>query len=280
MNPLRQIPLPPATKLLLVVNVAVFVLNAVLLGALSEPGRGAWFAFSWPALLDGYGLGLVRVLTYQFTHAFTSPLHLLFNMVALWVFAPMAEARLGTAGTVRLYLWGGLAGAVGHLAFAALQGTTAWPLVGASGACYALLLYAACTSPRATIVFVIVQMPLWALAAVFVGLGVYETFVELATASAGSVAHSAHLGGALLGFAAHRLGWFAAPAARGTPGLAARWLAAWGSRRAAAARARAAAHERQLDAILAKVKAAGLHALDAAERRFLEQQSSRARRGS
>jgi hypothetical protein len=124
-------------------------------------------------------------------------------------------------------------------------------------------------------------MPLGALAALFVGLGAYQTFVELADGRAGRVSHSAHLGGAVLGFVAHRLGWFAADLrASARPGIASRLVAAWGRRRAAAASARDAARELQLDAILAKVKTAGLNALDAAERRFLEQQSARSRRGS
>jgi membrane associated rhomboid family serine protease len=286
MDLLRRLPLPPATKLLLVVNVAVFAVNALLLGALSEPQHGAWFAFSWPALLDGYGLGLLRVLTYQFTHAFDSPQHLLFNMLALWVFAPIAESRLGRIGTVRLYLWAGLAGAVGHLAVASVQGLTAVPLVGASGACYGMMLYAACVAPQMRIVFVIVQMPLWGLAALLTALGAYSMFVELATGYGGGVAHSAHLGGALLGLAAHRLGLFvghgdhAGAATPGRTGTFARVAASWRQRRAAAVRRRADAYELELDAILAKVKADGLSALTAAERRFLEQQSTRARRGS
>jgi membrane associated rhomboid family serine protease len=285
MDLLRRLPLPlpPATKLLLLVNVAVFFVNAVLFGRLSDPQRGAWLAFSWPGLFDGYGLGFVRVLSYQFTHSFGDPLHLLFNMIALWVFGPLAESRLGPGGTVRLYLWAGLAGAVGHLVVASVQGLASVPLVGASGACYGMMLYAACVAPRATIVFVIVHMPLWGLAALLCALGAYSTFVELAAGYGSGVSHSAHLGGAALGFAAHRRGWFvdwraAAGAAR--PGLLARIAAAARHRRAVAARARGVERELRLDAILAKVKAQGIGALTAGERRFLERTSARSRGGS
>jgi membrane associated rhomboid family serine protease len=273
MNALRSL-LPPAVRWLLLANVAVFVANALLLGRLSEPARGGWFAFSGTGLLEGYGLGALRLVTYQFTHAFADPLHLLFNMIALWVFGPMVESTLGTPGTVRLYLWGGVAGALGHLALSAWQGHPSAALVGASGACYALLLHAACTMPQATIIFFIVRLPLAALAAVLVGLGVYLTFVELATGMGGGVSHSAHLGGAALGWLAYRQRWFA----RGTTSPLARLV---GALRTAAARHRqraALARELRLDEILAKVKEQGLGALDDEERRFLAEASRQARR--
>jgi len=269
------LPLPPAVRALLLVNVGVFVLNALLLGRLSEPARGGWFAFSGPGLLDGFGLGALRVLAYQFTHAFTDPLHLVMNLVALWVFGPMAEARLGTGGVVRLYLWGGIAGAAGHLLLSVATGHPGVALVGASGACYALLLFAACVEPHTRIVFVIVAMPLWGLAALLVGLGAYLTFVELATGSSGGVAHSAHLAGALTGWLAHRARWFGA---RSGAGVLERLWSALRERRARRQHDEAAARELQLDAILAKVKLSGLAALDGAERRFLAQASQRARR--
>lgn len=280
-----SLPLPKATRALFWLNVAVFAVNALLLGRLSErtaDGGGAWLAFSWPGLLDGYGLGALRVLTYQFAHAFSDPLHLLMNMVALWVFGPLAEARLGAPGTVRLYLWGGFAGALGHIATCALQGHLGVSLVGASGACYAFLVYAACQAPRATIVFFIVQMPLWGLAALLVGLAAYTTFVEFASGYSGGVSHSAHLGGALLGFVAHRRSWFVDwldVAGQARAGPFTRLRAALRRRRAARVSAHVAATELQLDAILAKVKAEGLGALNTDERRFLERMSARSRPG-
>lgn len=276
------LPLPPATKALFWINVAVFVLNALLFGRLSGAhglGEPGWFAFRWSGLFDGYGLGLLRVVTYQFTHSFGDVMHVLMNMLALWVFGPLAESRLGRLGTYRLYLWGGFVGALGHLAVGALQGQAAGPLVGASGACYALLVYAACTAPQTSIVFMIVQLPLWLLATILCGIGAYATFVELAAGAGGHVAHSAHLGGALVGFVAHRLGWFvdhgAAAGLDPWRGLVARWRA----RRAGQQAARAAERELQLDAVLAKVKAQGLGSLSTTERRFLERLSQDTRNG-
>lgn len=277
--------LTPAVKALVLANAAVFVANMLLLGRLSDAVRGEggqWFAFSWPGLFDAGGLGALRVLTYQFTHSFHDPLHLLLNLLVLWFFGPMAEQRLGRGGTVRLYLWGGFAGAVGHLAVAALQGQAAVPLVGASGACYAFLLHAACVAPHARVWLLFVPVPLWGLAALLLGLGLYQTFVELATGFAGGVSHGAHLGGALLGVVAHRGRWFAAPAHAdlpARPGSIARLLEGLRRRRASRAQRAAAARELQLDVVLAKVKSHGLTALTPDERRFLERASERARSG-
>ncbi|MBL8736114.1 MAG: rhomboid family intramembrane serine protease [Planctomycetes bacterium] len=273
------LPLPPATKTLFLINVAVFVANLVslILGRWIDAlagGLGTWTAFSWPGLLDGYGLGLLRVVTYQFTHSI-DPMHLVGNMISLWVFGPIGEARLGRLGIYRLYLWGGAVGALGFVLAGSLGGYLAHPLVGASGACYALLVYAACVQPHATIVFFIVQMPLWVLAALFVAFGAYWQLLELgAGIRAGGVAHSAHLGGALLGWLAFRFGWFVDYAdfgGRERPGFVAGLL---GRLRSARARRRQQAAEQQdlqLDTILAKVKEHGLGSLTTAERRFLEQ---------
>lgn len=275
--------LPPAVRFLVVVNCAVFLVNAVLFGRLSDAGGGRdgfWFAFSWNGLFDGWGLGVLRFVSYQFTHSFRDPMHLLMNMLVLWFFGGMVEERLGGRGTVRLYLCGGVAGALLHLGIAAMQGEASVPLVGASGACYAFLIYATCIAPRSTVIFLVFPVPLWGLAALLVGVGVYSTFVEFATGYAGGVSHGAHLGGAALGFLAHRRRWFAGLRDDDAPdgflaAIAARWQA---HRRARTLRSRVA-HELQLDAILAKVKQYGLASLSRDERRFLERMSERAQKG-
>lgn len=280
------LPLPPATKTLFLINVAVFGLNlaALLLSGLLpalEGGLGRWLGFSWPGLFAGYGLGLLRVVTYQFVHSI-DPMHLVGNMISLWVFGPMAEARLGRLGTYRLYLWGGTIGAVGFVLSAAAGGYLSAPLVGASGACYALMVYAACVQPNATIVFFIVQMPLWVLAALFCAFGAYWQLIELATGiGAGGVAHSAHLGGALLGWLAFRRGWFVDHAGDGgeRPDFFTALVARWRARRAVRQQQAADEREQNLDAILAKVKATGIGSLTAAERRFLETISAQKSQG-
>jgi len=273
--------LTPAIRVLLLANAAVFVVNMLLFGRLSDSGsdgHGFWFAFTWSGLFDGYGLGLLRFVSYQFTHSFRDPWHVLMNMLVLWFFGSMVEQRLSFRGTIRLYLVGGAVGALMHLAIAAVQGEVDVPLVGASGACYGFLLYATCMAPRSQVILFVFPVPLWGLAALLVGVGVYSTFVELATGYSGGVSHGAHLGGALLGALAFRAGWFvggprfAVESDGILAGLGERWRA---HKRARSMQARVA-HEIRLDAILAKVKQSGLASLTREERRFLERTSSRA----
>lgn len=272
--------LTPAIRQLLLVNAAVFVANILVGGRLSwanGDGSGFWFAASWSGLWDGYGLGLLRLLTYQFTHSFRDPMHLAMNMLVLYFFGTMAEQRLGMRGTLRLYLAGGLAGAMLHLALAAAPGHADVPLVGASGACYAFLLYATCMAPRSIVFLVFVPVPLWGLAAFLVAMGLYSTFVELTTGFVDRVAHGAHLGGAALGAIAHRAGWFVDWGRQAGGGGS--WLGGWRARLQAvrAQRHQRAAQQLQLDEILAKVKQQGIASLTGAERRFLERSSRHSR---
>lgn len=267
--------LTPAIRQLLIVNAIVFAVNAALLGRLSSfvDGGGHWLAVSWELLCEGYGLGALRLLTYQFTHSFADPWHFLGNMIVLFFMGRIAEERLGYRGTLKLYVVGGVAGALLHLGLASVQGYADVPLIGASGACYAFLVYAACRMPNALVFNV---LPLWIVAAILVFIGVYSTFLELAAGYGSGVAHSAHLGGAAVGLAAFRRNLFVdwqdhAGVAR--PGLLAS-LVEGVRRRQERARVEAAqAREVQLDRILAKVKDAGLSALTAQERRFLEDAS-------
>jgi len=272
--------LTPAIRLLLLWNAGVFLLNAVLFGRLSDASgdaAGFWFAFSWAGLFDGFGLGTLRLLTYQFTHSFRDPMHVVLNMAVLYFFGTMAESRLGYRGTLKLYVGGGIAGAALHLLIASLQGAANVPLVGASGACYGFLLYAACVAPRSTVILLVLPMPLWGLAALLVGIGVYSTFVEFATGFPGGVSHGAHLGGAAFGCCAFRFGW--CMDYRGSFAWITRWRAQLLQRRRASMLRIASVHELQLDQILAKVKQRGLTALSPTERRFLERASASARKG-
>ncbi|HEU4419560.1 MAG TPA: rhomboid family intramembrane serine protease, partial [Planctomycetota bacterium] len=178
------------------------------------------------------------------------------------------------------YVWGGLCGALGHLGFASLQGNADVPLVGASGACYAFLLYATCMAPRSVVLLIFVPVPLWGLAAVLVGLGVYATFVELATDSPGGVSHAAHLGGAALGALAWRAAWFVDHAGvAGKPGFFAGILRRARAMQQGRRQRVQAARELQLDEILAKVKQHGLGSLSPHERHFLERMSRLERQG-
>ena len=266
--------LTPAIKRLLILNAVVFLLNMVLLGALSQPQKGAFFALSWSGMGEGYGLGVLRLLTYQFTHSFQQVFHILFNMLVLYFFGTMAESRLGYRGTYKLYLLSGIAGGLVSVLLGQALGRPDLPLVGASGACYGLLVYAACTAPHSMVILIIFPIKLWVLATALVAVGVYQLFVEMATDTMGGVSHGAHLGGALWGFLAYRLGWYRDH----TPYVYQEGLLAGARGRLrgflASRRDRTRARQRVvLDELLEKVHREGISSLTAAERRFLDRTS-------
>ncbi|WP_308701007.1 MULTISPECIES: rhomboid family intramembrane serine protease [Isoptericola] len=79
-----------------------------------------------------------RFLTAAFLHS-TSPLHILFNMYALWLVGPFLEQAFGRGRFIALYLLAAVGGSVGVLLLADPL-STSWltPVVGASGAVFGL----------------------------------------------------------------------------------------------------------------------------------------------
>jgi membrane associated rhomboid family serine protease len=74
------------------------------------------------------------MLTTMFVHSQNSFLHLLLNMVSLYLFGPIVERLLGRVRFLALYLLSGLGGSVAVLLLAPDT-----PVVGASGAIFGLL---------------------------------------------------------------------------------------------------------------------------------------------
>jgi membrane associated rhomboid family serine protease len=249
-------------KALLIVNAAVFFANAL---------AQDWFGdvllpLSWSGLWEGYGLGVLRLVTYQFVHAFTDPWHILLNMLLLYFFGTFVEAEIGRRRLLWLYLLSGIAGGLLHMLLAPSA-----RVVGASGACYGILVYAAFMAPRMRVIFLIFPIEMRWLVGFLVFLGLYQVYVEMALGVSGGVSHGAHLGGALWGLVAFRM----ARAGVGPDfGLGERWARMRAQRSARAS----AQHRAVLDGLLDKVQREGLSSLTAAERRFLDKASERMRR--
>lgn len=263
----------PMVGWLMIANAVVFVLNAVTVGRCES-----WFAASWDGLFEGYGLGVLRLVAYQFTHSFADLGHILWNVVFLYFFGGIVERSLfGHRGTLKVYLVGGLFGALLHMAlYGAVLGEQI-PVVGASGSCYALVLAAVCLEPRMVIRVLFFDFQLVLLGILLVGAALYSTYVELATGGKGYVSHGAHMGGALLGFLAWKFEWFRdyGSSMPGNP------LRALGERlersRQEKAAKEAVASQQELDRILAKIQNEGMPSLTAAERKTLAKASERAR---
>jgi membrane associated rhomboid family serine protease len=145
-----------------------------------------------------------------FTHMFLhgSWLHLMGNMLFLWIFAVNVEDRLGRPLFAAFFVAGGVAAAAGHVL---VDPTSEIPMIGASGAISAVLGAYLVLFPRARIqslVFLVFFYELIAVPAVFV-LGFWfllqliDGLASLgltAEADAG-IAFWAHIGGFLAGAA-------------------------------------------------------------------------------
>jgi len=255
-------PLTSGIKTLLFINLAVCLADLVLGGKLST-----WAALSAPGLLGGFGLGVVRIITYQFVHSFLDPWHLLFNMLMLYLFGTFVEQQIGRRRVIGLYL---LSGAVGGVVFMLMGGAVgrAPSVVGASGGVFGIMVYAACMAPRMMVWLLgLIPIRLWLLVGVMVFLALVYSAQELHGINTGTAAHGAHLGGAVWGFAAFKLHRSAIDLSRFNP--LAKLSQMGQQRRIDAARKRQAV----LDQILEKVHKEGLGALTSAEKRFLDRAS-------
>ncbi len=136
-----------------------------------------------------------QLVTYMFSHA--NFMHLLLNMLTLYLFGVQLERRMGSGEFLLFYMISGIgAGLVTMLVNNATgQGMT--PVVGASGAIFAVLLGFAAFFPD-TRIFIFGILPMRAPTAVlvFAGIEVFSMFTNL---NAG-VAHLAHLAGILFGY--------------------------------------------------------------------------------
>jgi len=236
--------------------------------------------FTSPWLLETFGFApdlLARhpwsVLTYAFLHG--SFLHLLFNMLGLFMFGPPVEGRLGGTRFVRLYLVAALGGSALSLAFAALSGPGI--IIGASAAVFGVMLAFVLEWPNAPVLVFPLPVPIRAKWLV-VFIAVMSLLAGLAGAERG-VAHLAHLGGfaaALLYLRGTSLLRFArrhAPQERASAVLVHRSGAAeghvlpFGPPRH---RGTDAATLAEVDRVLDKISATGLSSLSPDERRFLD----------
>ena len=262
--------LTPWVRRLLVATGGVYLLQ---LTVFTSPWLVETFGFA-PALALRHPWGAV---TYAFLHG--SFLHLLFNMIALFMFGPPVEARLGGRRFIRLYFIALLGGAALSFAFLPLVGGAV--IIGASAAVFGVMLAFVLEWPDAPVLIFPLPFPVKAKWVV-----VFLAGLSLVAGLSGvrdGVAHLAHLGGfaaallylrgsALLrrstrspdaGSSAVLVHPFSTETARG--------LRAFGPRR----RGADAKVLEEVDRVLDKISAGGLSSLTPEERHFLDEMSKR-----
>jgi membrane associated rhomboid family serine protease len=183
-------PLTPAVKYIIITCVAAFIIQ------LLSDSFTQWFRLD-PSRVLGSGY-IWQLVTYLFLHG--GLFHILINMLILFLFGGEMERTWGTRFFVRYYLICG----VGAGIFALFAG---YPVVGASGAIYGLLVAYAMYFPNRVIymnVLLIFFFPIQAkYFAIIMGA---IAFLSSIGGSGSGVSHLAHLGGFVIGYLYLRLG--------------------------------------------------------------------------
>lgn len=197
-----------AVPLLVAINLAVYAFQ-VLSGPL-ERQIFATYALSLNGLEDGRWWQFV---THAFLHG--NLLHLILNMVGLWVPGRIVERVMGSGRFVALYLFSAVAGGIAQMLF--VGGNTM--LVGASGAVCGVILAFTTIFPEAQRIFLIFFILPLRLKAKYLGWGItFSSFLLLALNIEPWIGHAAHLGGCMAGYFFARLSGF------GTPSVVERWF--------------------------------------------------------
>jgi membrane associated rhomboid family serine protease len=152
------------------------------------------------------GPAFLTLLTSMFMHG--GWLHIIFNMLFLWIFGNNVEDSMGRVRFVIFYLLGGLAAVTAQIA---VDPDSTVPTVGASGAIAAVLGGYMLLYPRAQVLTVIflfffftfVEIPALVMLGIWFVLQFLPAVGQLATPelSGGGVAYFAHVGGFIFGLA-------------------------------------------------------------------------------
>lgn len=143
-------------------------------------------------------------VSYMFVHA--GLLHLLANMLMLYVFGSAVESRMGSRNFILYYLFCGVGAAVFALLLAGMMPVGAF--VGASGAVLGVAVAFASFWPDAELIVFPIPFPIKARTLV-IGLVVLDVVGSRLWPGDG-IAHLAHVGGALFGFIFFRVQWWLA----------------------------------------------------------------------
>ncbi|HEY0919383.1 rhomboid family intramembrane serine protease [Devosia sp.] len=203
-NPIRHVRFPYVVYALLAANVAVFLYQLTL-----TPDAFEWFAVEYgmiPIVVRGVVAQPVawlpdwaNLVTYAFLHA--DWLHLLTNMLFLWIFGDNIEDAMGHARFLLFYFACAVLAALAHLALN-LDGNG--PLIGASGAVAGVMGAYVLLYPHARVFVlarIVVPIPLPVPALWMLGVWVATQLFYVLIGSQQSVAWWAHLGGVAAGAA-------------------------------------------------------------------------------
>ena len=174
------------------------VKNLIIINALAYFAQQVVTETPWGSLTEMFALHSIRtewfkpyqVITHMFMHG--SLFHLLFNMLALWMFGTILERIWGTKRFLIFYFICGFAAAI-------TQMFTFTPAIGASGAIMGVAAAFAVLFPNTPLFIFPIPFPIKAKWAIL-GYFAFDLFSGIAQVSGDNIAHFAHLGGGIAGF--------------------------------------------------------------------------------
>lgn len=253
----------PAVKALIIANVAIYFGWLILSKLVIPYGFGYTKPiplFQWVGVDPDAAIGkgyIWQFFTYAFFHQLESPLHLVFNMLALYFFGREIEALYGTRKFLFLYVAAAVFAGLCHC----IDYHRAVPAIGASGAVYAVMVVFALHFPHQKILFFfLLPLEVWLVVTILIGI---DVAVYLGSpGSGGGVARLAHLGGAFFGFLFYRF-----------QGSVEAYIEEMEGRMAKREQAQEEELEARLDTVLDKINREGMGALSKKEWEILKKAS-------
>lgn len=181
---------PPGVKWLLITNTAMFVLYSFTYGTFLGRLLSS-FALVPAKVVERFAIW--ELVTYLFIHG--GVFHILFNMLALWMFGKDLEIAWGTRRFLKFYFLCGIGAGLCVILANYLFGNPLVATIGASGAIYGLLLAFGIMYPEAIVLMIV--FPVKAKYFVMI-VGAIEFYSSLGAST--GVSNIAHLGGMLFGY--------------------------------------------------------------------------------
>lgn len=190
----------PVNKALMIACGAVWATQFLLGPVLGLMDLAPWLGLVPVAVAHGW---LWQLVTYMFLHAPSALSHILFNLLAMWMFGGDIERLWGGRKYLSYWFICGIGAGVCVTAVGAPRGVSL-PTIGASGAIYGLILaYGTIFSERRILWNFLFPIKARTFAWIFFGIAFVSSFAQ----PGDGVSHLAHLGGMIVGWLYLKRAW-------------------------------------------------------------------------
>jgi membrane associated rhomboid family serine protease len=186
---------PLGVKWLLISNSAIFVLTLLLTPVNDGLDRNLWLVPSM--VVKTYAIW--QPFTYLFIHKGFG--HILWNMLALWMFGAEIERLWGTPRFLRFYFACGIGAGITCIVAAYLFGHPNTPTIGSSGAIYGVLMAYALLFPDRLLLFgFLIPIKVKYFVMIIGAITFLQSYLAAFGMQGGEVAVFAHLSGLVIGY--------------------------------------------------------------------------------